>query len=176
MKTAHLRFSPDILKRLGEELNPFLDKGILELAKNAYDADAIHCTITLEHIEHPGGQVTVTDDGKGMSVDNVLSGWLVLGHSGKSTKKQTKLGRVPSGSKGLGRLAALRLGKQAQMTTQPKGEGWSTTSVVNLLARFRRGARGRRCAADCDNAPESFLYRVWNYDPAQGTQFAHDAW
>lgn len=40
MGTARIRFSADILRRLGEELNPHPDKGIVELAKNAYDADA----------------------------------------------------------------------------------------------------------------------------------------
>ena len=40
MSTARIRFSADILRRLGEELNPNLDKGIVELVKNSYDADA----------------------------------------------------------------------------------------------------------------------------------------
>ena len=35
MSTARIRFSTEILKRLGEELNPSLDKGVLELVKNA---------------------------------------------------------------------------------------------------------------------------------------------
>ena len=122
MKKAHLRFSPEILKRLGEELNPFLDKGILELAKNAYDADAIHCKITLEDVDRPGGRITIDDDGDGMGVEDILSGWLVLGKSGKSTKSRTRLGRVPAGSKGLGRLAALRLGQRAELVTRPRNE------------------------------------------------------
>ena len=38
MNRARLRFSTEIVRRLGEELNPSLDKGVLELVKNAYDA------------------------------------------------------------------------------------------------------------------------------------------
>jgi len=37
-----------ILRRLGEELNPTMDQGVLELVKNSYDADAISCTVTLQ--------------------------------------------------------------------------------------------------------------------------------
>ena len=40
MSRASIRFAPDVLRRLGEELNPNPHRGILELAKNAYDADA----------------------------------------------------------------------------------------------------------------------------------------
>lgn len=40
MTTEHLRFSTEMLRRLGEELNPHPDQGVLELVRNAYDADA----------------------------------------------------------------------------------------------------------------------------------------
>lgn len=119
-KDAFIRFSPDILRRLGEELNPNPDKGILELAKNAFDADALNCTIALTDTEKSGGTISIADDGDGMDVEDIMSGWLVLGKSTKSAKKKTRLGRTPSGSKGLGRLAALRLGSRALLTTRPR--------------------------------------------------------
>ena len=40
MSNAQIQFSTDILRRLGEELNPSPAQGILELVKNAYDANA----------------------------------------------------------------------------------------------------------------------------------------
>lgn len=120
--TAHIRFSPEILRRLGEELNPYPDKGILELAKNAYDADALNCTIVLHRTDRPGGSIEIVDDGEGMDVEDIETGWLILGHSSKSAKKKTKLGRTPAGSKGLGRLAALRLGQRVLLTTRPGAE------------------------------------------------------
>lgn len=119
---AHIRFSPEILRRLGEELNPYPDKGILELAKNAYDADAIHCTIVLHRTDRPGGSIEIVDDGDGMDAEDIQTGWLIIGHSSKSAKKKTKLGRTPAGSKGLGRLAALRLGHRVFLTTRPNSE------------------------------------------------------
>lgn len=122
MAQTSLRFASDILRRLGEELNPNPDQGIVELAKNSYDADALHCTVTLKDVTGPGGSVVVTDDGVGMSADDIQDGWLVLGRSLKDTSRHTALGRIPAGNKGLGRLAALRLGHRVELLTRPEAE------------------------------------------------------
>jgi nitrogen-specific signal transduction histidine kinase len=118
----HLRFSPDILRRLGEELNPNPDQGILELVKNAHDADASVCSIELSGTSAPGGMVSITDDGVGMDRDAIESSWLLLGKSSKDSTVLTNLGRVPVGNKGLGRLAALRLGTLATLISSPKSD------------------------------------------------------
>ncbi len=112
---SKIRFSSNILKRLGEELNPGIDKGILELVKNAYDADAESCIVDIGTGE-AGGTLTVSDDGDGMDINDIDEGWLVLGNSRK-IHKTTRLGRLPAGSKGLGRLAALRMGHKVEMTS-----------------------------------------------------------
>ena len=122
MNRARLRFSTEIVRRLGEELNPSLDKGVLELVKNSYDADATTCKVELFDTEKAGGTVVVKDNGDGMTVDDIVDGWLVLGKSTKTPRRRTPLGRIPAGSKGLGRLAALRMGTRALMTTWPRTE------------------------------------------------------
>ena len=81
MSTARIRFSSDILRRLGEELNPSIDKGILELVKNSYDADAKQCKVQLIGTDKQGGTIAVTDDGDGMTEEEIRSGWLLLGKS-----------------------------------------------------------------------------------------------
>src|SRR4051812_36920795 len=110
MSRARIRFAADILRRLGEELNPSPDQSVLELVKNAYDADAKMCRIELSSIDQAGGAVRIVDDGDGMDGEAIANGWLVLGRSRKSGRQTTRLGRTPVGSKGLGRLAALRMG------------------------------------------------------------------
>ena len=122
MNKARLRFSTEIVRRLGEELNPSLDKGVLELVKNAYDADATECRVELQNADRAGGVVVVKDNGDGMTVEDITNGWLVLGRSTKTQRQRTRRGRIPAGSKGLGRLAALRMGKRALMTTCPRRE------------------------------------------------------
>lgn len=121
MSDVHFRFSPQILARLGEELNQSVDQSILELVKNSYDADATSCVIEFKNTSSKGGEIVLTDDGKGMTATEIRDGWLVLGKSGKSTQRKTKLGRTPAGSKGLGRLAALRLGNKISMLSRPPG-------------------------------------------------------
>jgi signal transduction histidine kinase len=123
MSTEHLRFSTEMLRRLGEELNPQPDQGILELVRNAYDADAGVCTVELIDTQTPGGMIRVTDDGDGMGVADIRDGWLVIGRSSKTDLLRTKRkGRLPIGNKGIGRLAALRLGTQSNLTTRPRDE------------------------------------------------------
>jgi C4-dicarboxylate-specific signal transduction histidine kinase len=122
MAQPHLRFATDILRRLGEELIPHPDQGIVELVRNAYDADATTCRIELIDADQENGTLRITDNGVGMTRNAILNGWLVLGRSGKATHKRTKLGRIPVGEKGLGRLAALRMGTKAELTTRPKSE------------------------------------------------------
>jgi len=125
-----IRFSTNILRRLGEELNPTVDRGIIELVKNAYDANATECTVAIKNLTKPGGTIIVTDNGDGMTASGIRSGWLVVGDSDKSKSRLTRLGRIPSGSKGLGRLAALRLGRQVDLATNPYKK--QTTSSVHL--------------------------------------------
>ena len=122
MSTATFRFATDILQRLGEELITSLDQGIVELVKNSYDADALNCTVELVDTEKPGGIIVVTDDGDGMSAEDIRDGWLVLGRSRKVLSERTRLKRLPAGSKGLGRLGALRMGERVILATQPINE------------------------------------------------------
>jgi signal transduction histidine kinase len=117
----HLRFAPGILRRLGEELNPNPDQGIIELVRNAYDADASTCRIELAHTDKAGGTVQITDDGLGMNQSDLVNGWLILGKSAKQADQLTPSGRKVVGNKGLGRLAALRLGQIAVVETKTVG-------------------------------------------------------
>lgn len=130
MNKARIRFSADILRRLGEELNPSLDKGIIELVKNAYDADATYCRIELSNTDIEGGSITIKDNGDGMTPAEIENGWLLLGRSTKDPSRVTRLERIPAGNKGLGRLAAIRMGSSVLLTTRPRQ---NKSAEFNLL-------------------------------------------
>lgn len=117
-----LRFSTAVLRLLGEELNPSPDQGILELIKNSYDADAKRCTVELKGVHIKGGSILLKDDGIGMTAADIRNGWLIVGDSMKSRREKSPSGRLLVGSKGLGRLGALRLGRKVELTTRPKSE------------------------------------------------------
>lgn len=121
--SERLRFSPSILARLGEELLPDADQGVIELVKNAYDAEATRCHVELIETSRPGGGVHVIDDGVGMTAEDLKLGFLVIGRSRKASASLTdRYNRVPVGDKGLGRLSALRLGHQVSVVTRPRAE------------------------------------------------------
>lgn len=111
------KFSPEILVRLGEELVPNPTDGLLELVKNAYDADAAKCTIKITT-----KNVRIEDDGDGMTGHDIVEGWLLIGGSRKVTTEPTTKGRIPAGNKGLGRLAALRLGTIVTLSSRPRSQ------------------------------------------------------
>lgn len=134
--SEHLGFAPEILRRLGEELVPHPDQGLVELVRNAYDADANTCTIELVGTGGEGGSITVTDDGVGISRDSITNGWLVLGRSQKHRTIRTPDRRVPAGDKGLGRLAGLRLGRSATLRTRPADEPGTEYVVTLTWAEF----------------------------------------
>lgn len=116
MKAA-FKFSPKILARLGEELNQTFEQSIIELVKNSYDADARVCKVKLTGTLHAGGEIQVEDDGVGMDPAQIINSWLVLGSSSKNSITTTRKGRFPAGNKGLGRLAALRMGREVALSS-----------------------------------------------------------
>lgn len=103
--------------------------GVIELVRNAYDADAPICTVEMESVESRGGRIVVTDTGDGMTEDDIVRGWLLLGKSTKAESTLTEKGRRKVGEKGLGRLAALRLGRYVTLTTRPR----ETPGVQHVL-------------------------------------------
>lgn len=120
---GQLKFAPDILRRLGEELIPNPEQGLIELVKNAYDADAKSCNIMLNKVLRKGGTIIIEDDGNGMVMEDLLNGFLIIGRSRKSPRKRSKkYRRLPVGDKGLGRLAALRLGNKVIVKSRPRSE------------------------------------------------------
>ncbi|MGC4976678.1 sensor histidine kinase [Streptomyces sp. DT199] len=127
----HLTFAPDVLARLGEELVPHPDLGVIELVRNAYDADAPCCHIWLSDATSTGGQLVVADSGSGMNEQDIYESFLLVGRSAKTTAPQSAGGRRKVGEKGLGRLAALRLGTQVEVVTRPK-ENPGTEHVLKI--------------------------------------------
>ena len=64
------RFEVDsaLLSEIGEKLVTTPHVALAELVKNAYDADASQARVIISPNEAGGGEVSVTDDGTGMSV------------------------------------------------------------------------------------------------------------
>lgn len=133
---AHFKVSPQILARLGEELISSFEQSVIELVKNAYDADATESIVTLHETRQPGGSITISDDGGGMDATAITERWLLIGRSQKSLVDRTpKYRRSLAGSKGLGRLAALRQGSHVTLVSRPESEpGIEYSLTINWQA------------------------------------------
>ena len=120
-----LNFQADahLLKVLGEELIATEKVGILELIKNAYDAQATYCNIKIENVpgllELPsttytypdleGPVIIIEDDGIGMDMNTIENSWLRPASTFKTNiKDRIKLERQKAIEKGqLGTFEAI---------------------------------------------------------------------
>lgn len=120
------RFRPRarLLQHLGDQLIGTPRLAVFELVKNAYDADASKVEVEIAGIGADTPSIRVTDDGTGMSLETVRDIWLVIAHDHKerqlAKKRRTEKGRLPLGSKGLGRLSVHKLGNKIRMITRAR--------------------------------------------------------
>lgn len=114
-----------VLALLGDQLIGDEKLAVFELVKNSYDADANNVVVTLNVSAGRAGCIVVEDDGHGMGMERIEEGWLFIGHSAKRAARTTrspKYGRLPLGEKGVGRLAAFKLGRRLLLITRKEGE------------------------------------------------------
>lgn len=133
-KAASFDIEASVVFQLGEELISNNAQALLELAKNAYDADATTLKILIDTnilgatSEFPMavGMVRIEDNGLGMTRKMIEDGWLVISGSQKRESKRrgesTPRGRTPLGDKGLGRLGVQRIGTNVEVVTKHKQE------------------------------------------------------
>ena len=92
---------------------------IVELVKNAYDADADACVVWVDIRENKGeSSIYIIDNGSGMTADTIVRHWMTIGTDDKLLNyRSSSKRRVKSGAKGIGRFALNRLGRRAEMLT-----------------------------------------------------------
>lgn len=112
-----------MITMMGEESVTDEATALLELVKNAYDADATDVQVYLSGLQNTKMlQVIIRDNGCGMSQEVIEKKWLSPAYSSKKRQKQerkrTKLGRLPIGEKGVGRFAVQKLGSTLELITR----------------------------------------------------------
>ena len=117
----HFRVSPQVLGPLGAEQLQDPALAILELIKNAWDADATRVAIRVDQKKSPG-QITIVDNGHGMKRLEFEDRWLVIGASYKRGAEKSEGQRPLIGEKGLGRLASFALGNSITIKSARKAE------------------------------------------------------
>ena len=122
-KKVNLTIDSRIISHLGEALIDNEKIALLELIKNASDADANKCSITIDTLfesKYGRGRIIIEDDGSGMNPYILENAFLKIATSFKAEhqKISPKFGRQAQGNKGIGRLALNQLGRFVSVTTK----------------------------------------------------------
>lgn len=134
---AHAR----LLTMLGEQLIKNERVALVELVKNAYDADATRVLVDFRGFADdfkpgPNASIVITDNGIGMTEELVRTAWMNPATPSKKLVKinepKTTLGRVLQGEKGIGRFATFKLGSEVTLVTRASGKPHETTLVVDI--------------------------------------------
>lgn len=106
------------LLTIGKDLIQDQYAAIIELVKNAYDADSPNVVVSFESNEDKNMlRIIVEDSGHGMTYDTVVNKWLVPSTNDKLLRRKSPKGRTMQGRKGIGRYAASILGKDLLLET-----------------------------------------------------------
>lgn len=126
MRKVSFKTRARTVDHLGREQIADVPTAISELWKNSYDAYARSVSLTI--FDQSPLVVTIGDDGHGMSYDELIDRWLVVGTESKlfvdsrSQEDQDGLDhRTRQGQKGIGRLSSAHLGPLMLLVSKRKG-------------------------------------------------------
>lgn len=123
---------------LGRQQIAGIPTAINELFKNAHDAYADHVEVDYFRQEK---SLLIRDDGCGMSLDDFLSRWLVLGTESKVDGVRKNLPAIPQGKharpilgeKGIGRLSVASIGRQVLIISRTQSTNGLCPIVCALI-------------------------------------------
>ncbi len=127
----NFRPSARLIRTIGDDIIKDVYAAVIELIKNAYDADANKVElkfIDLANIEK--SKIIIKDDGHGMNYETVVNNWMVPATGDKLTRKKSPGGRYMLGRKGIGRFATSILGNTLLMETTEKS-GITTMVLID---------------------------------------------
>lgn len=134
-KTLTIRPYARLLTMLGEQLIKNERIALIELIKNAYDADSEWVKLSFVNFGEgyeigEDSKIIIEDSGIGMTTEVIERHWLNPATPEKKKRKQesrtTNKGRVIQGEKGIGRFAILKLGRDIEIITRYEGESYES--------------------------------------------------
>ncbi|ULU24387.1 BbrUII/HgiDII family restriction enzyme [Dyella terrae] len=110
----------NVLDHLGINLYSNVAAVLTEIVANAWDADAKEVKIDYNNSTR---EITITDDGIGMTIDDMNSKFLKVGYRRRAKEKTTtSLGRHVMGRKGLGKLSLFSIADEVRIESIKDGE------------------------------------------------------
>ena len=120
IEMQYLSFTVDsaLLRELGEKLVESVHLALVELVKNAYDADATVVDVIFSENDAGESEIRIVDDGVGMNFEDVQNYWMRIATTQKARQNSSFIyGRPRTGEKGIGRFSCRRLGEKLRLVT-----------------------------------------------------------
>ncbi|WP_420611207.1 ATP-binding protein [Candidatus Poriferisodalis sp.] len=123
MRTYEMTVDLVVVEHLGINLYSNIAAVLSEAVANAWDADARTVHVDLDQA---GDTIMITDDGVGMTVDDMNNRYLRVGYARRDddaqTGENTALGRPVMGRKGLGKLSLFSIAETIRIQSAKDGQ------------------------------------------------------
>lgn len=156
-KTAPIYFSSSgrLVRLLGRESIANPNVAILEMVKNAWDADATWVEVIFEDLISSRGKLSIKDNGTGMTLAEIEDYWMVPGTDVKERSPETeKFGRPKIGQKGIARFALENLSEHLTVISKPEGESEGYRIVFDWTRFEEPGTKFEKVPNDCYSFPK----------------------
>lgn len=137
---GHYKFRPSarLIHTIGDQIIKDVYASIVELVKNAYDADATKVDLKFINMsDSKNASISISDNGHGMNFEIVTTEWMMPATTDKADRKESPNGRNLQGRKGIGRFAASILGDKLWLETTDK-EAITTSAKIDW-SLFKKG-------------------------------------
>ncbi len=131
------RVSAGLKNIIGRDLISDKYIAIFELVKNSYDAGADKVDISFIISDEGQDQIIISDNGCGMTYNDIIEKWLFVAYSEKKPQNREKasfrdeIKREIAGAKGVGRFSCDRLGAILSLITKTESEALANKVEVN---------------------------------------------
>lgn len=144
------RFDVNTFRLLGRELITDRITAVFELVKNCYDANSTDVKVEFQNVSstNPESKIIITDNGIGMSFEDVRDKWMVVGTNSKRIQliSDPPFNRKFVGAKGIGRFAVDKLGERLVIRTKQLGSkqwlkvniNWDEYETMSAVAETGR--------------------------------------
>lgn len=160
--TLRWKFDVSAFRLIGRDLITDRITALFELVKNCYDANATQVTIKFKNVSavdaDVNGVIEISDNGIGMSFEDVRDKWMVIGTSNKRRNpiSPSPFMRRCVGEKGIGRFAVDKLGDDVTIRTkQTESDNWLNITVNwNEYYKASQDEQNMKLFTEIDNGYE----------------------
>lgn len=127
-KPYRMEYDAGTIKHLGLQMYSTLPPVIAELVANAWDANATKVEITIPEtpIDEATSEITVIDDGIGMSDQDIRGKYLIIGRDRRAEEETDVIpgtnGRKIMGRKGIGKFSGFGIAKEIVIESAKDGD------------------------------------------------------